>query len=229
MLLTSFSSFVPAAQQCHTHRAMENDELERLRRLEGEARAIHAAKEAEKQRLRQLVAAKQEARDEARARTGQLVKRGGTSNGDGKRDARPGRERGPSRGVDLDVNTAVAIARQARGELDGKQRADGEKSILWSAGLSLIFGPVGWLYAGSWRESIPAAAAWIAAGAIASKILPMFLLMPALMVMLPISAIAGVLYAWQHNKQGTRTRLFGDSGTTDGDGSNGDRTPKKLR
>jgi hypothetical protein len=227
MLLTSFSSFVPAAQQCHTPREMENDELERLRRLEGEARAIHAAKEAEKQRLRQLVQAKQDARDQERARAGQaLVKR--TAQRDAKSSGRPGRDRGTSRGVDLDVNTAVAIARQARGELDGNVRGEGEKSILWSAGLSLLFGPVGWLYAGSWRESIPAAAAWLAAAVIASKILPMFLLMPALMVLLPISAIAGVLYAWQHNKQGSRQRLFGDSNSDDGDGD-GSRTPKKLR
>ena len=46
--------------------------------------------------------------------------------------------------------------------------------------------------------------------AIASKILPVVLLMPVLMVALPLSGIAGVVYALQFNRTGKRQRLFGD-------------------
>jgi hypothetical protein len=84
----------------------------------------------------------------------------------------------------------------------------GEKSWIKSGGLSLLFGPIGWLYAGSWREAVPATAGWILLAAIASRILPMVLLMPALMVALPLSAIAGVVYALQYNRSGKRQRLF---------------------
>jgi hypothetical protein len=42
------------------------------------------------------------------------------------------------------------------------------------------------------------------------KFLPTLLLMPALMVALPLSGLAGVLYAVQYNRNGGRQRLFGD-------------------
>jgi hypothetical protein len=38
----------------------------------------------------------------------------------------------------------------------------------------------------------------------------MFLLMPVLMVLLPLSGIAGVMYALGYNRHGKRQRLFGD-------------------
>ena len=38
----------------------------------------------------------------------------------------------------------------------------------------------------------------------------MVLLMPVLMVALPLSGIAGVVYALQYNRNGRRQRLFGD-------------------
>ena len=59
-------------------------------------------------------------------------------------------------------------------------------------GLSFFFGPLGWLYAGSFRETIPAAVLYVMVAGIVSKILPAFLLMPVLMVLLPISAIGGI-------------------------------------
>ncbi|HEX4420465.1 MAG TPA: hypothetical protein VH165_21265 [Kofleriaceae bacterium] len=84
----------------------------------------------------------------------------------------------------------------------------GEKSWIKSGVASLALGPIGWLYAGSLREAVPATAGWIILAAIASKILPAFLLMPVLMVVLPLSAIAGVVYALQYNRNGSRQRLF---------------------
>ena len=91
----------------------------------------------------------------------------------------------------------------------------GEKSWLISAGLSFFFGPLGWLYAGSFRETIPAAALYVMVAGIVSKILPAFLLMPVLMVLLPISGIAGLVYAIGHNRAGKRIRLFGDDQAKD--------------
>jgi hypothetical protein len=93
---------------------------------------------------------------------------------------------------------------------------------MWSGVASLALGPIGWLYAGSLREAIPASAAWVMLAAIASKILPMVLLMPVLMVALPLSGIAGVVYAIYYNRHGGRQRLFGDK-DKDSD------EPKQLR
>ena len=91
-----------------------------------------------------------------------------------------------------------------------KRPAKGEKSWIKSGIASMALGPLGWLYAGSWREAIPASAGWLVLASIASKIIPMVLLMPVLMVVLPLSGIAGVVYALQYNRHGGRQRLFGD-------------------
>jgi hypothetical protein len=102
-----------------------------------------------------------------------------------------------------------------------RARKQGEKSWIKSGVASLALGPIGWLYAGSMREAVPASAAWIILAAAASKILPAFLLMPVLMVVLPLSAIAGVVYALQYNRSGGRQRLF--------DGDRDKAKPKQLR
>lgn len=101
-------------------------------------------------------------------------------------------------------------ANQLKGELT-KKPTKGEKSWVKSGIASMALGPIGWLYAGSMREAVPASAAWLLLAAIASKILPAVLLMPVLMVALPLSGIAGVVYALQYNRTGRRQRLFGDS------------------
>ena len=101
-------------------------------------------------------------------------------------------------------------ANQLKGELS-KKPTKGEKSWIKSGIASMALGPVGWLYAGSWREAVPASAAWLLLAAIASKIIPSVLLLPVLMVALPLSGIAGVIYALQYNRTGKRQRLFGDS------------------
>jgi hypothetical protein len=97
----------------------------------------------------------------------------------------------------------------------------GDKSWIKSGVASLALGPVGWLYAGSLREAVPATAAWLALAVAASKFLPVFLMMPVLMVVLPLSAIAGVVYALQYNRSGGRQRLFERDGSKD--------KPKQLR
>lgn len=99
------------------------------------------------------------------------------------------------------------LVKRARAELT-RPTKEGEKSWLASGLLSMFFGPLGWLYAGSLREAIPASLAYLVAGAILMK-LPMLLLMPVMMVVMPISGIAGAVYAWQYNRNGHRTRLFG--------------------
>lgn len=97
-------------------------------------------------------------------------------------------------------------ANRVKAELQKK----GEKSWVKSGVLSL-FGPLGWLYAGSWREAVPASAAWLVVAAIISKLgFLSFLLLPVLMVALPLSGIAGVMYALSYNRSGKRQRLFGD-------------------
>ena len=100
--------------------------------------------------------------------------------------------------VDVDV----------RGEL-AKPRKAGQKS--WKAGglLSLCFGPLGWLYAGSFRETIPAAAAWLAIAAVLKTLSFLaFLFLPALAVIMPLSGIVGILYTTGYNKHGKRVKLF---------------------
>lgn len=111
-----------------------------------------------------------------------------------------------------DLGSALELAgkaNQVKQEL-ARKPGKGEKSWIKSGIASMALGPVGWLYAGSMREAVPAAAAWIALLAIASKILPTLLIMPALMVALPLSGIAGIVYALQYNRHGGRQRLFGD-------------------
>jgi hypothetical protein len=114
-------------------------------------------------------------------------------------------------GDSLDIGGALELASKANRVKQELQRApkQGEKSWIISGVASLALGPAGWLYAGSLREAAPAAAAWIGAGLLASKILPMLILMPVLMVVAPLSAIAGVVYALQYNRTGRRQRLFG--------------------
>lgn len=115
------------------------------------------------------------------------------------------RTRERSVGDPFDMATqALTLANHARGALD-RPRGENEKSLLVSAGLSLL-GPVGWLYAGALKEAVPATAAMLLLGAI----LPSFLLMPILFLALPLSSIAGLIYAWQYNRKGRRTTLFTD-------------------
>lgn len=112
----------------------------------------------------------------------------------------------------MGLGDALELAKRA-GDLKQEltaPRKKGQKSWMVSAGLSTAFGPLGWLYAGSWREAAPVAAIWVVGLYLANWILPFILLMPALMVALPLSGIAGAVYAFGYNRAGSRQRLFGE-------------------
>jgi hypothetical protein len=124
-------------------------------------------------------------------------------------DRRPRRDRDEVDSLEglggaLELATKANRVKQELARTPGK----GEKSWIKSGVASLALGPIGWLYAGSLREAVPASVAWVALGALAVKILPLFLMMPVLMVIWPLSAIAGVVYALQYNRHGSRQRLF---------------------
>jgi hypothetical protein len=103
-----------------------------------------------------------------------------------------------------ETGTAMIVANRARHELQGRGDAN-DKSVLLSAGLSMFLGPFGWFYAGSYREAAIGSVAFLAL----ASILPQFLLLPLLSVLLPISGVAGLVYAWQHNRNGERGRILG--------------------
>ena len=123
-----------------------------------------------------------------------------------------------------DLGGALELAGRANRVKQELTRApkQGEKSWITSGLASTVLGPLGWLYAGSLREAIPASILWIAAAAILTK-LPALLLWP-LLFMFPLSGIAGVVYALQYNRHGGRQRIFGDKGN-----KKADAKPKQLR
>jgi hypothetical protein len=203
--------------------------MERLAVLEAEVTADAEAQAARKAsavaKLRDQRVTQTAERDQLRARQAELV-------GDRKKPARdePRRARRESRdlgGDEVDqlesLSGALELATKAnrvKNELSRTPKK-GDKSWIASGVASLVLGPIGWLYAGSLREAVPATAGWLALAAIASKILPFFLVMPVLMVLMPLSAIAGVVYALQYNRAGGRQRLF--------DGDKAKPKPKQLR
>jgi hypothetical protein len=189
--------------------------MERLAALEAEVKADadaqRARKDAALSRVREQRAQQQTERDELRARQAALISRKSAparGDDDADDDAELGGRRGRGRADDL--GDALALARKAQGVKAELARAPkaGEKSWIKSGIASAALGPIGWLYAGSLREAVPASAAWVVLAILASKILPMLLLMPALMVALPLSGLAGVVYALQYNRTGKRQRLF---------------------
>lgn len=179
--------------------------MERLAALEAEVKADADAQRARKEaalvKVREERAKQLAEREELRDRQAALVTK----------------QRAPRREPEADVDHADGLAgalelagraNKMKAELQ-KKPAKGEKSWVKSGALSL-FGPIGWLYAGSWREAVPATAMWLVAAAIISKLGFLgFLLMPVLMVALPLSGLAGVMYALSYNRAGKRQRLFG--------------------
>jgi hypothetical protein len=181
--------------------------MERLAALEAEVKADADAQRVRKEaaivKVREQRAAQQAASDSLRMRQAELVSK--------KKRASDDEAASDSGDRGVDIGDTLALAKRAHGvqqELT-KPRKTGDKSWVKSGLASGLLGPVGWLYAGSLREAIPGAAAYVAFLALASKILPMVLLMPVMLVALPLSAIAGVVYAMQYNKTGKRQRLFG--------------------
>jgi hypothetical protein len=180
--------------------------MERLAALEAEVKADADAqrvrKEAALAKVREQRAKQLAERDDLRERQVALVT---------KKPAGQPRESRTRDDDDAADGLAGALelagkANRVKAELQKK----GEKSWMKSGALSL-FGPLGWLYAGSWREAVPASAVWLLVASIISKFgFGMFLLLPVLMVALPLSGIAGVMYALAYNRTGKRQRLFGD-------------------
>ncbi len=113
-----------------------------------------------------------------------------------------------------DLSRVKGLEQQARGAIAGfdpsvdlrRFSSAGKKSVLASGGLSLIFGPMGWLYAGHFKEAIPGALVYVAL----CSIFPVVLLTPILSVMNPLAAIAGALYAMKFNRSGKRQRILDD-------------------
>jgi hypothetical protein len=177
--------------------------MERLAALEAEVKsdadAQRARKELALQKVREHQAEAQAERQALSARQAELVTRK-------KRSAEPVvEEDDDDRGSDL--GGALALARKAN-DVKNELAKKGEKSWIKSGIASMLLGPLGWLYAGSFREAIPASVVYLALAAILSK-LP-FIMWPVMMVALPLSGIAGVVYAMQFNKTGARQRLWGD-------------------
>ena len=180
--------------------------MERLAALEAEVKsdadAQRARKEVALQKVRAHQAEAQAERQALAARQAELV----------TRKKRPTAEP-PPRDDDedevrgSDIGGALALAKRAN-DVKNELAKKGEKSWIKSGIASMLLGPLGWLYAGSLREAIPASVAYLAFAAILSK-LP-FIMWPVMMVALPLSGIAGVVYALQFNKTGARQRLWGD-------------------
>ena len=81
---------------------------------------------------------------------------------------------------------------------------DGKKSMIASGLLSFFFGPLGWLYAGSFKEAGVVALVYF----LLCAIIPHLLLAPLLAVAHPLSAAIGLLYAWKYNQKGERQSLL---------------------
>ncbi|HEY2747348.1 MAG TPA: hypothetical protein VGL86_22150, partial [Polyangia bacterium] len=75
-------------------------------------------------------------------------------------------------------------------------RGDGKKSLIASGALSFLFGPLGWLYAGSLKEGAAGGLAWI----LLWVILPHWtILAPLWLTAMAASGAIGVLYAHKYN------------------------------
>jgi hypothetical protein len=176
---------------------------ERLAALEAEVKAEADVARARKDEALARLREQQAEQAELRARQQALVAKKPT-----KRDVRDDDDDEDAR--DGGLSGAIELANKAnrvRNEL-AKKPGKGGKSWMISGVASLALGPLGWLYAGSMRESVPAATIWVLLAALAGKILPTLLLWPVLMVVMPLSGIAGVVYALQYNRHGGRQRLF---------------------
>jgi acyl-CoA reductase-like NAD-dependent aldehyde dehydrogenase len=192
--------------------------MDRLAALEAEVKADADAQRARKDaavaKLRDQRVTQTAEREQLRARQAALVGRKRTPLEELSRSTSGRAERTRTRDDDSDhledLGGALELASKAnrvKKELQAP-RKKGEKS--WAAsGVVSLMGPIGWLYAGSWREAVPATAAWVGFLALASKFLPALLMWPVFMVVMPVSAIAGVVYALQYNRSGKRQRLFG--------------------
>jgi hypothetical protein len=124
-----------------------------------------------------------------------------------RRDEPRARKRASDDDDDIAALGKMALTLARKGGVPARDADDGRphKSLAVSAGLSLL-GPPGWLYAGSLRE----AAIGTVIALVAYQIVPWALLLPLMYLVLPLSVVAGLIYAWQYNRKGERTTLFLD-------------------
>jgi hypothetical protein len=86
----------------------------------------------------------------------------------------------------------------------GERTEHDEKSLVASGVLSFVLGPVGWLYAAPLKDAIPA----LVAVMLISSLLPYGIAASLLGVLSPLSAAAGVIYAWRYNQTGRRASML---------------------
>lgn len=173
--------------------------LDKLAALEAEVKADADAQRARKDaalaKVKAQRAAEQAERDEVRKGQALVVQK---------------QSRAKPKLSDLGDTLELATkANEVKAEL-ARKPGKGEKNWMVSGATSALLGPIGWLYAGSLREAVPAAVGWVLLLSLAAKILPSILLFPPLLVALGLSGIAGVVYAVQYNRKGGRQRLFTD-------------------
>ena len=180
--------------------------MERLAVLEAE---VKADADAQRARKAAAVAKLRDQRVTQTAGDAMVRKRTSDDESSARRRARASVDAEPSDPLEnlggaLELASAVNQVKQELSRAPKK----GEKSLIVSGVASFAFGPAGWLYAGSWREAVPAAVGWLAFAVLASKILPVFLMLSVLMVAAPLSLVGGVMYARRYNRAGKRQRLF---------------------
>lgn len=100
------------------------------------------------------------------------------------------------------ARTALTVGSRASRALV-RGGGEGDKSLIASGLLSFFLGPIGWLYAGSLREALPASVVFLLAGSLIARL---FFFVP----LMPLCAVVGVLYAWRYNQNGQRTPILGD-------------------
>jgi hypothetical protein len=197
------------------------DEHERLQRLMGEVEADMSLKRAQQEKLeaeaharRRAVASEQKAMVLAKRSDRRELEVAAPSHSEGLEELGDGDEKPGflarlfgKRG--FGARDALEVAGAAKGEFEGKAIEKKEKSLLISGGASFLLGPVGWLYAGSFREAVPGSLLYLALASVLQH-LPSFLVLPIAGVALPISGLIGVGYAWQYNRKGKRVRMLTD-------------------
>ncbi|MBK9032040.1 MAG: hypothetical protein IPL61_12070 [Myxococcales bacterium] len=148
--------------------AADDDQVRaRLRALEAEVAATTEVDRQRKADARERILARRAEADALRRRQAELVGRRARPT-----DEIPAEPDEPSIGARAgDLERAMVLARKAgdvKAELARPTKA-GEKSWLISSALSFFFGPLGWLYAGSLRGTIPVAAVYVMVAAIVSR------------------------------------------------------------
>jgi len=210
-------------RSCHSPEVVDDDDAVRakLAALEAEvkadAEAQRARKEAALAKAREARSKQLAENQELRQRQAQLVSKSKAKT----KTAEPEPQEEDAEESSGELGGALELASRAnkvKQELARKPKK-GDKSWVTSGLASTLLGPLGWMYAGSLREAIPASILWIAAAAILTK-LPALLLWP-LLFLFPLSGIAGVVYALQYNRHGGRQRIF--------DKGDKNAKPKQLR